>query len=149
MSTKNRFIVTAGLILAVVAFLAGYWPEYQRRTASDTANAQLRAQVEALAAQERLARVHGQLLDLIDAVAAMNYGEAQTHSSALFDTARQEASRTQNGDARAALEGLLAARDEVTALLAKADPAVLEPLRRSERQLRQVFADDDNSSARP
>jgi len=136
MTTKSRFIAAVGLILVIAAFLAGFWPERQMRTALDAENAALRA----LDGHERVARLHGQVLDLIDAVGAMNYGEAQTVSSSLFNNVRTEMVRVQNAEYRAALEGLLAARDEVTASLARGDAAVLEPLRRSEQQMRQVLA---------
>jgi hypothetical protein len=140
MSTKSRFVAAVGLIIVVGAFLAGFWPERQRRTALDRENESLRAQVEALDDHERLARLHGRLLDLIDAVSSMNYGEAQTGSSSLFNSVRLEASHTHNAEYREVLEQLLATRDDVTAALAKGDAASLEPLRRSERELRRVLA---------
>jgi hypothetical protein len=139
-TTRSRVIAAAGLLIIVVAFLAGFWPERQRRVALDAENASLRARVESLDDHARLARLHGQLLNLTDAIAEMNYGQAQTLSSRLFDNVRNEASRTRNRDYRAMLETMLAIRDEITAALAKGDPAALEPLRRTERQLRQTLA---------
>lgn len=140
MSTKNRIVALVGLLLVVMSFLAGFWPERQRRTALDVENSGLRARVEALEDHQRLTRVHGQMLNLIDAIASMNYGEAQSTASSLFDNVRAEVGRTQNGEYRAVLEQVLATRDEVTALLAKGDATAVDPLRRSERQLRQVLA---------
>ena len=75
MTTKSRLIAAVSLTFVTAAFFAGFGPERQRRTALDADNAVLRARIETLDAHERLARLHGQLLNLIDAVVAMNYGD--------------------------------------------------------------------------
>jgi hypothetical protein len=137
--TKTRLLGGVVLVAVVAAFLAGFWPERQRRTALETENAALQSRVSILDERVRVAQLHGALLNLIDAVAEMNYGQAQTQSSTLFDDIRAEAGRMQTQEFQTALGDLLASRDHVTALLAKGDSTVLEPLRQSERQLRQAL----------
>lgn len=139
MTTKSRLIGGVILVLIATAFVAGYWPQRQRWVAAEADNAFLRSQVASLEDRVRLARLHGELLNLIDAVTAMNYGQAQTLSSAFFDNVRDEAGRTQNADFRAALQNGLGSRDEVTGALAKGDPSILEALRRLEQRLREVL----------
>jgi hydroxypyruvate isomerase len=139
-TTRSRFIAAGSLVVVVAAFLAGLWPERQRRTALDADNASLRARVETLDDYARLAQLHAHVLNLIDAVAEMNYGQAQTFSSTLFDNVRTEASRTRSQEYRTTLEAILSTRDNITGALARGDAATLEPLRRIERQLRQALA---------
>jgi hypothetical protein len=127
------------LVVVAAAFLAGFWPERQRRTELEAENAFLQAQVANLEDRVRLGQLHGELLNVIDAVADMNYGQAQMLSSALFNNIRAEASRTQNPEFRAALDAILALRDQITGALAKGDASALEPLRQSERQLREAL----------
>jgi len=136
---KTRFLVGAIVVAVVAAFLAGFWPERQRRTALDTENATLQSRVTVLDERVREAQLHGALLNLIDAVAEMNYGQAQTQASRLFDGTQAEVGRTEAAELQAALNSLLATRDYVTALLASGDATVLERLRQSERQLRQAL----------
>lgn len=139
MTIKTRFLVGAIVVAVVAAFLAGFWPERQRRTALDTENATLQSRVTVLDERVREAQLHGALLNLIDAVAEMNYGQAQTQASRLFDGTQAEVGRTEAAELQAALNSLLATRDYVTALLASGDATVLERLRQSERQLRQAL----------
>ena len=140
MRTKTRIMVGVILIIVVGAFFAGYWPESRRRAALEADNASLRTQMTGLEDRVRLSRLHGSLLDLIDAVAAMNYGQAQSLSSTLFDYIRAEIDRTHERQYRDALQELLGRRDFITSALAKADASVLELLRDAERGLRQLLA---------
>jgi hypothetical protein len=78
-------------------------------------------------------------LNIREAVGSQNYGKAQQLPSTFFDGVRAEASITPVGAFKAALEAVLQTRDQVTAALARGDQAALEPLRRSELQLREVL----------
>jgi hypothetical protein len=138
-TTKTRLLGGVVLVALVAAFLAGFWPERQRRAGLETETAALQARVSMLEEHVRVAQLHGALLNLIDAIAEMNYGQAQVQSSTLFDNIRTEVGRMQTREFQTALAELLASRDQVTGLLAKGDSTVLEPLRQSERQLRQAL----------
>jgi hypothetical protein len=84
--------------------------------------------------------IHTKALDAIDAVAAMNYGQAQLLTSSLFDDIRAELSRTSESQYREALQGSLDRRDTITAALATGDASALEPLREMENRIRQVLS---------
>lgn len=139
MTIKTRFLGGAVLVAVVAAFFAGFWPERQRRTALEAEHTALQSRVAVLDERVRVAQLHGALLNVIDAVAEMNYGHAQTQASRLFDGTQAEVGRTEATELQAALRGFLATRDQVTALLASGDATVLELLRQSERQLRQAL----------
>jgi hypothetical protein len=138
MTYRSRIAAILAVTLLIIVFLAGYWPERQKRIAAQRETGALRARVTLLDDHARAAQLHAALLDLIDETAAMNYGRAQTLSSVLFDQVRAEASRTTDAKLRTVFEEILARRDVVTAALAKGEAAVLQPLQESERSLRHV-----------
>jgi hypothetical protein len=87
----------------------------------------------------RVGQLLGDLLNITEAVAALNYGQAQQLSSRFFDGVGAEAARTPAGALRTALEAVLQNRDQVTSALARGDQAVMEPLRRSQIRLREAL----------
>lgn len=138
MSAK-RLAGGAILVLIAIAFVAGYWPEHQRRIVAEAESASAAARLAALDDRDHLAAILGELLNLTDAVAAMNYGQAQSLSSIFFDAVAAEAARTHNAGFKTALEAILQRRDAVTGLVVKGDAAAMEPLREAQHQLRQVL----------
>lgn len=139
--TRKTLIIIGVIILAVVAaFLAGYWPEHRRGTSLQTDNDALRARIVTLEDRARLSIIHTKALDAVDAVAAMNYGQAQGLSSSLFDDIRAELTRTTESQHREALQEGLNRRDAITAALATGDASALEPLRELEKRIRQVLS---------
>ncbi len=138
---RPTFIIIGVIVIVVIAaFFAGYWPEHQRGASLQTDNEALRARIVTLDHRARLSMIHTKVLDAIDAVAAMNYGQAQGLSSSLFDDIRVELSRTTESQYRDALLEGLSRRDAITAALATGDPSALEPLRELEKRIRQVLA---------
>ena len=133
--------VVAGFIvvLAVVAYVAGYWPEYQRRVALEGEVASLRAERDDLDARVRAGRLLGSLLNVTEAVSAMNFGQAQTLSSAFFDDVRAEEARAEGGSMGAMLAAIQQSRDVVTSALARGDAAVITTLRSMQIQLREAL----------
>jgi hypothetical protein len=140
MTTKTRVLSALFLLIIVAAFVSGYWPEHRNRTAAEAEAQALGTRVARLEDQVRAARLHGDLLTLIDAVEAMNYGQAQTLASTFFDRIRDEAARTGNPELRAAFQNILGQRDAVTGALAKGEATATTPLKESERTLRQTIA---------
>lgn len=138
MTYRSRIAAVLALTILIIAFLAGYWPERQKRLAAERELASIRARVTLLDDHVRAAQIHAALLNVIDETAVMNYGRAQSLSSALFDQVRAEASRTADATLRSAFEEILAKRDAVTAALAKGEASALEVLKVSERNLRNV-----------
>jgi hypothetical protein len=135
----KRVVAGVIVVLAVVAYVAGYWPEYQQRRALETELAAVRSERDELDGQVRVARLLGQLLNVTEAVAALNFGQAQTLSSTFFDEVRGEAARTESADVRAALEAIHQNRDAVTSALARGDADVMGTLRSMQVRLRETL----------
>lgn len=140
MTRKTLAVIAVVVLLVLAAFVAGYWPQHQRGVSLQTDNDAMRERIEILENRARLSVIHTRALDAIDAVAAMNYGEAQQLSSSLFDEIRAELSRTTAPPYREALQGGLNRRDTITSALATGDAAALEPLRELEKQIREVLS---------
>ena len=135
---KRNFTILV-IVLAGLAFLAGYWPEHQRRQALEGQVASLQVQLAEAQARVRLGGLLGQLLAAEDAVSAQNYGDAQALSSKFFDAVRAEATRTAAGSFRDVLEKVARMRDPVTASLTRGDPQALTLLRDAETLVRSVL----------
>ena len=137
----SRTRVIASLVILVVgaAFLAGYWPEHQRRVASEGQAATLGAQLAEAEARVRMARLLGEVLRVTEAVTALNYGQARELSSTFFDGVRAEAARTPVPSFKTALEGILQRRDGVTAALSRGDQEAADLLRTTQMQLREAL----------
>jgi hypothetical protein len=138
-SKRVLLFVTTAVIVIALAYLVGYWPERQRRIERDQEIASLQARLAETEARVRLAQVLGDLLNVIDTIEAMNYGEAQRLSSRLFDAAREEADRTPDAAVRPVLQSVVQHRDAVTSALARGDATVHSTLRTAELQLRAAL----------
>jgi hypothetical protein len=136
--TTRRALVGIAVLLIVGAYIAGYWPEHRRLVQANAQNQSLQVRLDSADARMRLGEVLGLLLRLSDAVAARNFGEAATLSSTYFDEVRQEALK-QQADAKVALDRILQSRDDVTAALARTDPAVSTSLREQQLDLRKAL----------
>ena len=88
-------------------------------------------------ARVRLAGVLGALLQLSDAVNASNYGDAAALSSAFFDLVGQEAAVADRAETKQVLEEILQGRDQLTAALVRADPAVVNSVWQHQLLLRK------------
>lgn len=135
----KRNVAIFVIVLAGVAFLAGYWPERQRRLALEAQLTSMRVELEGAQTRVRLGGLLGQLLAAEDMVSAQNYGEAQALSSKLFDAVRAEATRTAAGSSKNALEKVVLMRDTVTASLTRGDPQALTQLREAESLVRSAL----------
>ena len=127
------------IVLAGLAYLAGYWPEHQRLRALDGQVTSLQVQLAEAQARVRLGDLLGQLLAAKDAVSAQNYGQAQALSSQFFDAVRAEATRTATGPFRDVLEKVGRLRDTLTASLTRGDPQALTLLRDAEMLVRNAL----------
>ncbi len=129
-------LVGIALLVIVLAYLAGWWPQRRLRLEKEQQAANLETRLGEADARLRTNRVLGDLLMLEDAVARRNFGQAEALSSALFDRVGQEASRPHAPSLRAALADLQSARDGVTASLARTDQTVADTLKTLEIRLR-------------
>jgi hypothetical protein len=139
--TTKRMAIGAGVVFValLVAYVAGYWPERQRRVGTERQLADVRVEVDGLASEVRAARLLGDLLHITDAAAAMNYGVARDLSTAFFDAAREEAGRTTEPEVRSMLQAIGQQRDEITGALARGDARVVETLRQLETTYREAL----------
>jgi len=135
----KRYFAALVIVLAGLAYLAGYWPEHQQRQALEGQVTSLQAQLAEAQARVRLGGLLGQLLAAEDAVSAQNYGQAQALSSAFFDAVHAEATRTAAGSFKDALEKVGRLRDPVTASLTRGDPQALALLRDAEALVRNAL----------
>jgi hypothetical protein len=140
MTAKRVLLFTAALVIVLAAaYLAGFWPERTRRIALEGEVAALQQRLAQADAQVRLGKVLGELLQVIETIEAMNYGDAQSLSSRFFEAARTEAGRTTDATIRSVLQAILQNRDAVTAALARGDATVVTTFRSTEHQLRAAL----------
>ncbi len=134
---RNRVIIA--VIVAVVLFLAGFWPQRQRAVAAERDVASLRTQVSELEARNRGAGLLADVLSVEDAVARKDYGLARQLASTFFDRVRAEAADSPLPELRSSLVPVLAARDSVIGALAQVDDQVEIKLQEVQRQLRTAL----------
>lgn len=126
---RQRIIVWAVVVIAV--FLIGFVPQYVRASRLDS--------------ELRGAQQAASFADLRDLVALAyvqanekNYGLAAETSAQFFNRARELANESRDASRRKALEGLLVARDKITAELAKGDAAAIGDLGQLLHQARRA-----------
>jgi hypothetical protein len=119
-SMRYFFIV---LVLMALAFGGGFWWEHSRmesvQNKLDAANSQLAKANDDV----RLCRLEDDLLTLIDDTGNKNYGEAANASTRFFNQLGAEINQTNQPAVKSTMQSMLAQRDQVTAEIAKADPA--------------------------
>jgi hypothetical protein len=132
-------VAIAAIVVVVGAFLAGYLPERQRRTAAEAEARTLRERLAAAEARVRVAALLGQALTVREMAVRLNYGQAQELASAFFNGVRAESSATPDAGFRDALNEVLDRRDAVTAALTKAEVGVIDLLQAIEHRLRRAL----------
>jgi hypothetical protein len=116
---KNKLAIA--VVAVLVAFLLGFIPEYVKAEHLDS---------ELKSAQRSSAGAELRDLAALAYVQAneKNYGLAAATASQFFNRARAFANEATVPAAKSTLDSVLAARDKVTAELAKGDPAVISDL---------------------
>ena len=137
---KTPFILLA-LTAAGLAYFAGYWPARKDRLAAEQSLETATASLVRAEALNRLYALQSKLVDLQSTVEARNFGDAQAKSTVFFDAVRTEAARPDQGQARGALESILAGRDTLTTALTQNDPAAREPLNSAMARLREALGE--------
>lgn len=135
----KRHTVIIAVVVLLVTFLAGFWPQRQRAAALSTEVETLRARVADLEARTRGAELLGALLHLSDAAARRDFGQAQRLSTVFFDQIRSEAAASAVPALRSGLPDVLAERDAVTAALASPDERVAARLQQLQVKLRSAL----------
>jgi hypothetical protein len=115
----NKAIIAA--IVLVIAFLAGFVPQYLKVSHLD---AELR--------EARLGNASAELRDLVGLAYFQanqkNYGIAAATAGRFFSRVREVANQTPDGNAKKTYEDLLVSRDKITAELAKGDAGAMADL---------------------
>ena len=117
--TRNKLLIGFALLLAV--FLSGFVPQYLEL-------GRVRAELESARQAGVLAEVRDLAGYLALETSQKNYGTAASHATRFFDRAKQVHDTTADPRIKQTLAEVLASRDQVTAGLAKGDPAVLAPV---------------------
>jgi hypothetical protein len=128
----NKKIIVV-VVLLIVAFLAGFLPQYAKVT-----------RLEKELGETRKENSLAQLRDLAGLAylqaSQKDYGLAGGTSTRFFDRTREVANQTPDSSGRKPLEDLLNLRDQITGELARGDPGVLNDLQTLLVKTRQATA---------
>jgi hypothetical protein len=134
-------------LLMALSFGGGFWWEHGRMEAVqgklDVAAAQLTASESAV----RLCRLQDQLLTLVQETADKNYGDAAALSTKFFNALGDEVARATQPNVKSGMQSILAQRDQVTAELAKGDPASHDLFVQMSATFRQIVGGTGSSGA--
>lgn len=134
MKTFVAMLITAA-VTAVGALAVVYLPERARLLEARAALAEAEARLAEARSLLTVHALHDEVLHLLgETQDPAAHGKAMDQSTRFFDLVRAEVARTDSAEARAALAEVLARRDDVTAALARRDPAVratLDDVRRT------------------
>jgi len=132
-SRLKKLGLAAGVLLAV--FLLGYVPSCRSANSAETQRVQLEQQLGSAATQRaqleqqlQLARLHSQLGMVSFEVNRNNYSKAANYSTDFFNALKTTINDLNDAALKEKLQAISARRDEITAHLAKAEPAVKEKI---------------------
>jgi len=132
----RKFILV--IILLAIAYVGGYWPEHQHVQQAERQLADAHGQLTQAQDAVRICHMENELLTVIDQTQAQNYGDAQRSNTKFFDDLNAETNAVPNAPYIGALKGILARRDAVVSGLARTDVGIINILRQSLGELRQV-----------
>jgi hypothetical protein len=110
-------------VLLIAGFLAGFILPYARLKRAQRELSTSTEQLESCRASEQLSQLRDTAAMMYLEAVQKNYGEAGVHSNEFFDQAQRIVSSTGDSALRNLLRDTLATRDQITADLAKGDPA--------------------------
>jgi len=124
----KRLGIVAFVLIVVLAFIAGYWPQHTKLLEAQAKLVEMSTQLANAESTNRLCQLQDQLLTLVQVTGDKNYADASALSTKFFDEVRSEARRTTDPALKSSLESVLNQRDAVTVALAQGDPAAHELL---------------------
>ncbi len=112
----------------LVAFLLGFIPEYLHadRLAKDLAG--VRQEKQGLLDRQKLEQLRGEIDQTYIQASRKNFGVASGQASSFFDHVRTILNNSSDSDQKQKLQKIADGRDIVISGLAKADPAVMDPI---------------------
>jgi hypothetical protein len=117
-----------GFVLLVVGFLAGFILQYARLQQAQRELSASTKQLGSCQAGEQLSQPRDTATAMFLEAVQKNYGKAGEESKEFFDQAQRIQSSTGDSALRNMLGDTLATRDQITADLAKGDPAALSEI---------------------
>jgi hypothetical protein len=127
----KRFGIAAAALVAV--FLLGYVPSCRSARSAESQRAQSEHQLN-------LARLHGQIGMMSFEANRNNYSKAAAYSTDFFNHLKNTINDTSDAALKEKLQAIAARRDEITANLAQAEPAVKEKLGQMYADFYQIIA---------
>jgi hypothetical protein len=124
--------------LVLTGLLIGFILQYSRlQRIQDDMSASTK-QLGSCKSSQQLAQLRDTTTMMYLEVVQKNYGKAGEYSGEVFDQAQQIASSTEDPALRNLLREVLVTRDQITADLAKGDPAALSEIQRLLSNLEQT-----------
>jgi hypothetical protein len=125
-------------LLVLTGFLIGFILQYSRLQRVQEDLSASTKQLGSCKSSQQLAQLRDTTTIMYLEVVQKNYGKAGEYSGEVFDQARQIASSTEDPALRTLLREVLVTRDQITADLAKGDPAALSEIQRLVSNLEQT-----------
>jgi hypothetical protein len=129
MSTRTRNLIIVVAVLLLAAFLAGYFPQYQRASALETQLQQARDRVQSLERSAKLMRARDLAHLLHLETAKRNYGLAVQHAESFFSHIQSLQAEVDDPALKNGLAELFKEREAVIADLSQVAPAAEERVR--------------------
>ena len=140
----KRLGIVAFVVIVVLAFIAGYWPQHTRLLETQAQLAETSGQLVNAESTNRLCQLQDELLALVQVTGEKNYADATALSTKFFDEVRAEAGRTTEPGLKSALESVLDQRDAVTAALAQGNPAAHDLLVQLQKTFRSSIKNGES-----
>jgi hypothetical protein len=125
-------------LLVLTGFLIGLILQYSRLQRVQQELSASTKQLGSCKSSQQLAQLRDTTTMMYLEVVQQNYGKAGEYSGEVFDQAQQIASSTEDPALRNLLREVLVTRDQITADLAKGDPAALSEIQRLLSNLEQT-----------
>ena len=125
-------------LLVLAGFLIGFILQYSRLQRVQEELSASTKQLGSCKSSQQLAQLRDTTTMMYLEVVQNNYGKAGEYSGEVFDQAQQVASSTEDPALRNLLREVLVTRDQITADLAKGDPAALSEIQRLLSNLEQT-----------
>jgi hypothetical protein len=125
-------------LLVLIGFLIGFILQYSRLKRVQEDLSASTKQLGSCQSSQQLAQLRDTTTMMYLEVVQKNYGKAGEYSGEVFDQAQQIASNTEDPALRNLLREVLVTRDQITADLAKGDPAALSEIQRLLSNLEQT-----------
>ena len=116
------------LVLLVGGFLAGFIPEHMKWVRLVDECSSVRKQFDACQSTQQLSQLRNSATMMYLEATRKNYGTSAEYSTRFFQSAQQAFTSTSDPAQQSVLREILAMRDQITADLAKGDPAAVNDI---------------------